>query len=43
VHLTLIAAEKVVEESLDDEIHRKLIERTIERLEEDLPYHSLNE
>ncbi|MGM0599864.1 MAG: F0F1 ATP synthase subunit B [Candidatus Rifleibacteriota bacterium] len=43
VHLTLTAAERVVEESLDDDIHRKLIERTIERLEEDLPYHSLNE
>jgi len=43
VHLTLTAAERVVEESLDDEIHRKLIEKTIERLEEDLPYHSLNE
>jgi F-type H+-transporting ATPase subunit b len=39
VHLTLTAAERVVEESLDDNVHRKLINRTIERLETDLPYH----
>ncbi len=39
VHLTLTAAERVVEESLDDDVHRKLINRTIERLETDLPYH----
>ncbi len=37
VQLTLMAAEKVVEESLDDRIHRKLIESTIEKLSNDLP------
>ncbi|PKL44835.1 MAG: ATP synthase F0 subunit B [Candidatus Riflebacteria bacterium HGW-Riflebacteria-1] len=37
VQLTLMAAEKVVEESLDDEMHHKLIQNTIERLEQDLP------
>ena len=37
VQLTLMAAEKVVEESLDDEYHRRMIARTIERLENDLP------
>lgn len=39
VQLTLMAAEKVVEESLDDEHHRRMIARTIERLENDLPDH----
>lgn len=43
VHLTLLAAEKVVEESLNDEIHRKLIKNSIERLEKDLPYHTSND
>ena len=37
VQLTLKAAEKVVEESLDDKIHRRLIESTIEKLSNDLP------
>ncbi|HNX75582.1 MAG TPA: F0F1 ATP synthase subunit B [Candidatus Rifleibacterium sp.] len=37
VQLTLKAAEKVVEESLDDNIHRRLIESTIEKLSNDLP------
>lgn len=39
VQLTLTAAEKVVEESLDDELHRKLIASTIQKLENDLPDH----
>lgn len=39
VHLTLVAAERVVEQSLNDAIHRRLIKDTIERLEKDLPYH----
>lgn len=39
VQLTLMAAEKVVEESLDSEMHRRLIENTIERLEKNLPDH----
>ncbi|MEW6710378.1 MAG: F0F1 ATP synthase subunit B [Candidatus Riflebacteria bacterium] len=39
VHLTLVAAERVVEQSLNDDIHRKLIKNTIERLETELPYH----
>ncbi len=39
VQLTLMAAEKVVEESLDDKMHRRLIEATIERLANDLPDH----
>ncbi len=39
VQLTLMAAEKVVEESLDDDHHRRMIARTIERLENDLPDH----
>lgn len=39
VQLTLMAAEKVVEESLDDEMHRRLIKTTIERLESNLPDH----
>lgn len=39
VHLTLVAAERVVEQSLNDEIHRRLIKDTIEQLEQDLPYH----
>lgn len=43
VHLTLTAAERVVEQSLDDETHRKLITGTIERLEADLPYHQSND
>jgi F-type H+-transporting ATPase subunit b len=43
VKLTLTAAERVVEESLNDEIHRKLIKNTIERLEADLPYHTIND
>jgi F-type H+-transporting ATPase subunit b len=38
-HITLSAAERVVEESLNDEIHRRLIDRTIKKLESDLPYH----
>lgn len=37
VQLTLMAAEKVVEESLDDDLHHQLIYKTIERLEQDLP------
>ncbi len=37
VQLTLMTAEKVVEESLDDKLHRKLIESTIEKLSNDLP------
>lgn len=37
VQLTLMAAEKLVEESLDDPMHRKLIQNTIERLENNLP------
>lgn len=43
VLMTLTAAEKVVEQSLNDEIHRKLIKNTIERLEADLPYHLTND
>ena len=39
VHLTLVAAERVVEQSLNDEIHRRLIKDTIDRLEIELPYH----
>lgn len=39
VQLTLMAAEKVVEESLDSEMHRRLIENTIDRLEHNLPDH----
>ncbi len=39
VQLTLMAAEKVVEESLDSEMHHRLIANTIERLEKDLPDH----
>ncbi len=39
VHLTMVAAERVVEQSLNDDIHRKLIKNTIERLETELPYH----
>ncbi len=39
VKLTLLAAEKVVEESLDDELHQKLINKTIDRLEHNLPDH----
>ena len=39
VQLTLMAAEKVVEESLDDALHHKLIQNTIERLEHNLPDH----
>jgi F-type H+-transporting ATPase subunit b len=39
VSLTLTAAERVVEQSLDDQTHRRLIKDTIERLEADLPYH----
>lgn len=39
VQLTLMAAEKVVEESLNDDLHRKLISNTIERLENNLPDH----
>ena len=37
VQLTMMAAEKVVETSLDDEQHRRLIASTIERLSNDLP------
>jgi len=37
VQLTLTAAEKVVEQSLDTEMHHRLIENTIERLEQNLP------
>jgi len=37
VQLTLMAAEKVVEESLDTEMHHRLIQNTIERLEQNLP------
>ncbi len=37
VQLTLMAAEKVVEQSLDTEMHHRLIQNTIERLEQDLP------
>jgi F-type H+-transporting ATPase subunit b len=37
VQLTMMAAEKVVEASLDDEQHRRLIASTIERLANDLP------
>ncbi len=37
VQLTLMAAEKLVEESLDDPMHRRLIQNTIERLENNLP------
>jgi F-type H+-transporting ATPase subunit b len=37
VQLTLTAAEKVVEESLDTEMHHRLIENTIQRLEQNLP------
>ncbi|OGK12883.1 MAG: ATP synthase F0 subunit B [Candidatus Riflebacteria bacterium GWC2_50_8] len=37
VQLTLMAAEKVVEESLDDDMHHRLIQNTIERLEQNLP------
>ncbi len=40
VRLTMLAAEKVVEESLDDDMHRKLISRTIEKLEKDIPDHT---
>lgn len=43
VHLTLIAAERVVEQSLDDEIHRKLIKDTIDRIEAGLPDHRDND
>lgn len=39
VQLTLLAAEKVVEESIDDDMHRRLINTTIERLENNLPDH----
>ncbi|PKL43585.1 MAG: ATP synthase F0 subunit B [Candidatus Riflebacteria bacterium HGW-Riflebacteria-2] len=39
VQLTLMAAEKVVEESLDNEMHHRLIQNTIERLEHNLPDH----
>ncbi|MBU1108659.1 MAG: F0F1 ATP synthase subunit B [Candidatus Riflebacteria bacterium] len=39
VQLTLMAAEKVVEESLDDDMHHRLIQNTLKRLEEDLPDH----
>jgi len=39
VQLTLLAAEKVVEESIDDDMHRRLIHNTIERLENNLPDH----
>ena len=39
VHLTLVAAERVVEQSLNDDIHRRLIKDTIDRLETELPYH----
>lgn len=37
VQLTLMAAEKVVEQSLDDPMHRELIQATLQRLESDLP------
>lgn len=37
VQLATIAAERVIEESLDDEMHRKLIARAIDKLEKDLP------
>lgn len=39
VQLTLMAAEKVVEESIDDDMHRRMIHDTIERLENNLPDH----
>ncbi|EKD83125.1 MAG: hypothetical protein ACD_39C00871G0001 [uncultured bacterium] len=39
VQLTLMAAEKVVEESLDDAMHHRLVKNTIDRLENNLPDH----
>ena len=39
VQLTLMAAEKVVERTIDDEMHRELIKKTIDKLEEELPDH----
>lgn len=40
VHLTTLATEKVLEDSLNDEMHRKIIERSIEKIEKDLPDHT---
>ncbi|MDD3000640.1 MAG: F0F1 ATP synthase subunit B [Candidatus Riflebacteria bacterium] len=37
IQLTINATEKVVQESLDDELHRKIIALSIERLAQDLP------
>lgn len=39
VELTALATEKVLEDSLDDEMHRKIIARSIEKIEKDLPDH----
>jgi F-type H+-transporting ATPase subunit b len=39
VQLTLMAAEKVVERTIDDQMHRELIKKTIDKLEEELPDH----
>ncbi|MGI6445098.1 MAG: ATP synthase subunit b, sodium ion specific [bacterium ADurb.Bin157] len=37
IQLTINATEKVVQESLDDELHRKIIALSIERLAQELP------
>ena len=39
VELTMIAAEKVIEEALDDRLHRNLIQDTITKLEKEMPDH----
>lgn len=39
VELTALATEKVLEDSLDDEMHRKIIKRSIEKIKKDLPDH----
>lgn len=40
VDLTEMATEKVLEDSLNDEMHRKIILRSIEKIEKDLPDHT---
>jgi len=39
VDLTEMATEKVLEDSLDDKMHRKIILRSIEKIEKDMPDH----
>lgn len=43
VDLTLFAAERVIKQSLNDEVHHRLIKDTIEQLEQELPYHVVDD